>query len=135
MGEKQRTLRAFFHHEAVRVLRYQSFSSYAKKAYRRNSERFIFCRVKNSSCYRAFEQQNFLKGRATLKDFVKSVLAYFVAIFVILGVLFVMTDVEKRLLHAEDLAQATLKVGALALVLWILGIAFVIVIIALVIKK
>jgi sterol desaturase/sphingolipid hydroxylase (fatty acid hydroxylase superfamily) len=70
-----------------------------------------------------------------LKDFVKNALAYFVAIFVILGILFVLADVEKRLLHAEDLAQTTLKVGALTLVLWILGIAFVIVIIALVIKK
>jgi sterol desaturase/sphingolipid hydroxylase (fatty acid hydroxylase superfamily) len=68
-------------------------------------------------------------------DFVKNVLAYFVSVFVVLGILFVLADVEKRLLHAEDLAQATLKVGALALVLWILGIAFVIVIIALVIKK
>jgi hypothetical protein len=70
-----------------------------------------------------------------MNDFIKSVLAYFVTIFVVLGVLFVLAGVEKHLLHAEDLAQATLKVGALALVLWILGIAFVIVIIALVIKK
>jgi len=70
-----------------------------------------------------------------MSDFLKNVLAYFASVFVILGILFVLADVEKRLLHAEDLAQATLKVGALALVLWILGITFVIVIVALVAKK
>ena len=70
-----------------------------------------------------------------MSDFIKNVLAYFVTIFVTLGILFILADVEKHLLHAEDLAQATLKVGVLALVLWILGIAFVIVIIALVAKK
>jgi len=70
-----------------------------------------------------------------MTDFLKSVLAYFVTVFVILGILFVLADVFQELIHAEDLAQATLKVGALALALWILGIAFVIVIIALVIKK
>jgi hypothetical protein len=70
-----------------------------------------------------------------MKDFIKNALAYFVSVFVILGILFILADVENRLLHANDLAQATLKVGALALVLWILGIAFVIVIVALVIKK
>jgi Co/Zn/Cd efflux system component len=70
-----------------------------------------------------------------LKDFIKNVLAYFAAVFVILGILFIMADAENRLLHASDLAQATLKVGFLALVLWCIGILFIIVIVVLAIKK
>jgi len=69
-----------------------------------------------------------------MKDFIKNALAYFTAVFVILGILFILADVEKHLLHANDLAQATLAVGFLALALWGLGIAFIIVII-LTIKK
>jgi hypothetical protein len=62
-----------------------------------------------------------------MKELLKGAIVYFLFIFIILGILFVMIYFEKRLIHFENLAVATLAIGELALILWSLAILFLLV--------